>query len=156
MNGKQAFAWASLVFAFTIGGTAHAVQPDEKLADAALEARARTLSAELRCMVCQNQSIDDSDAELARDLRILVRERVTAGDTDRQVLDYVVSRYGEFVLLRPRLSARNALLWGGPFLLLVGGGMFAYLAIRRSRRQEVPALSAEEDVALRRILDDQI
>ena len=81
---------------------------------------------------------------------------MTAGDTDRQVLDYVVSRYGEFVLLRPRLSARNALLWGGPFLLLVGGGMFAYLAIRRSRRQEVPALSAEEDAALRRILDDQI
>ena len=88
MNGKQAFAWASLVFAYTIGGTAHAVQPDEKLADAALEARARTLSAELRCMVCQNQSIDDSDAELARDLRILVRERVTAGD-DR---DHVSAR----------------------------------------------------------------
>ncbi len=102
-------------------GPAGAVQPDEVLADPALEARARMLSAELRCMVCQNQSIDDSDAELAHDLRVLVRERLTAGDSDEEVIDYVVSRYGEFVLLKPRFSLRNALLWGTPVLLLVIG-----------------------------------
>ena len=101
---------------------AFAVQPGEVLADPALEARARALSAELRCMVCQNQSIDDSDAELAHDLRVLVRERLTAGDSDAEVIDYVVSRYGEFVLLKPRFSLRNALLWGAPVLLLLAGG----------------------------------
>src|SRR3954468_11702438 len=90
---------------------AYAVQPDEVLSDSALEARARTLSKELRCMVCQNQSIDDSDAPLARDLRILVRERLQAGDSDAQVFDFLVARYGEFVLLKPRLSSRTALLW---------------------------------------------
>src|ERR1700757_2363023 len=88
-----------------------AVQPDEVLSDSTLEARARGLSKELRCMVCQNQSIDDSDAPLARDLRILVRERLTAGDSDRQVLNFLVARYGEFVLLKPRLSWHTALLW---------------------------------------------
>ena len=95
-------------------GAAQAVKPDEVLADPALEARARRLSEGLRCMVCQNQSIDESDADLARDLRILVRERLAAGDTDQQVMDYIVSRYGEFVLLKPRFSPRNALLWGTP------------------------------------------
>src|SRR4029078_2246966 len=91
-----------------------AVQPDEILADAALEGRARALSKELRCMVCQNQSIDDSDAPLARDLRVLVRERLQAGDSDRQVIDFLVSRYGEFVLLKPRFSLHTALLWLRP------------------------------------------
>src|SRR5580693_2647094 len=91
-----------------------AVQPDEILSDPALETRARALSKELRCMVCQNQSIDDSDAPLARDLRILVRERLRAGDGDRQVLDFLTARYGDFVLLRPRLSWRTAALWGTP------------------------------------------
>src|SRR2546423_15345398 len=95
-----------------------AVQPDEILPDAALEARARTLSRELRCMVCQNQSIDDSDAPLARDLRILVRERLKAGDRDGQVLDFLTARYGDFVLLRPRLAWSPALLWLGPPLRL--------------------------------------
>ena len=94
------------------------------LADPALEARARALSEGLRCMVCQNQSIDESDADLARDLRILVRQRLVAGDTDQQVMDYIVSRYGEFVLLKPRFSLRNALLWGTPVLLLLVGGDF--------------------------------
>jgi cytochrome c-type biogenesis protein CcmH len=99
-----------------------AVQPDEILADPALEARARTLSQELRCMVCQNQSIDDSDAPLARDLRLLVRERLKAGDSDGQVLDFLVARYGEFVLLRPPFNWHTALLWLlGPLVLLVAG-----------------------------------
>ena len=110
-----------------------AVQPDEVLSDAALETRARALSKELRCMVCQNQSIDDSDAPLARDLRLLVRERLTAGDTDQQVIDFLTRRYGEFVLLRPRFSAHTALLWLTPLgVLLIGA-----LAIAFARRQRV-------------------
>src|ERR1700730_11887469 len=102
---------AVVVLTLAASPFASAVQPDEILADAALEARARALSKELRCMVCQNQSIDDSDAPLARDLRILVRERLQAGDNDRQVIDFLVARYGEFVLLRPRFSWHTALLW---------------------------------------------
>ena len=94
---------------------AAAVQPDEILSDSQLEARARTLTKELRCMVCQNQSIDDSDAPLARDLRLLVRERLQAGDSNREVIDFLVARYGEFVLLRPRFSAHTAILWLTPF-----------------------------------------
>src|SRR5690606_3908685 len=111
-----------LVMLALLSGPAHAVLPGEALPNPALEARARALSAELRCMVCQNQSIDLSDAELARDLRVIVRERLAAGDSDREVLDYVVSRYGEFVLLKPRFSLRNALLWGTPVVLLLFGG----------------------------------
>src|SRR5215831_2050813 len=108
-----------------------AVQPDEMLSDAALETRARTLSKELRCMVCQNQSIDDSDAPLARDLRILVRERLQAGDSDQQVIDFLVARYGEFVLLKPRFSPHTALLWLGPATLLVIGGFGLFVLARR-------------------------
>jgi cytochrome c-type biogenesis protein CcmH len=108
-----------------------AVQPDEMLKDPAQEARARELSKQLRCMVCQNQSIDDSDAPLARDLRILVRERLQAGDSNSQVLDFLVQRYGEFVLLRPRLHWRTALLWLAPPLLLIGGGLVLFLVARR-------------------------
>ncbi|TJW42984.1 MAG: cytochrome c-type biogenesis protein CcmH, partial [Mesorhizobium sp.] len=105
------FSLASLVLLLTLvfAGAAFAVRPDEVLTDPALEARARALSEGLRCMVCQNQSIDESDADLARDLRIVVRQRLVAGDTDQQVMDYIVSRYGEFVLLKPRFSLRNAL-----------------------------------------------
>lgn len=129
---------------------AHAVlAPNEMLDDPALEARARALSAELRCMVCQNQSIDDSDAELARDLRVLVRERIAAGDSDEAVMDYVVSRYGEFVLLRPTFSVRNALLWAAPVVILMGGGAFLVLSARR-RRTHGAALSEDE----KRKLDD--
>lgn len=112
-----------------------AVEPDEVLSNPVLEARARTLSKELRCMVCQNQSIDDSNAPLARDLRLLVRERLTAGDTDQQVLDFLVARYGEFVLLKPRLSWHTVLLWVGPPTLLFGGGLALILAAWRRRRQ---------------------
>ena len=132
-------------------GPAAAVQPGEALADPALEARARTLSAELRCMVCQNQSIDLSDAELAHDLRVLVRERLVAGDSDEEVLDYVVSRYGEFVLLKPRFSLRNALLWGTPALLLVAGAGVLILSQRRGKAA-VSSLTEEEKADLDRIL----
>jgi cytochrome c-type biogenesis protein CcmH len=143
-----------LVLAWLALGTvaAHAVlAPNEMLDDPALEARARALSAELRCMVCQNQSIDDSDAELARDLRVLVRERIAAGDSDEAVMDYVVSRYGEFVLLRPAFTTRNALLWGMPVILLVGGGAFLILSARR-RKAVAAGLSDEEARKLDSIL----
>jgi cytochrome c-type biogenesis protein CcmH len=124
-----------------------AVQPDEILKDPALEARARALSQELRCMVCQNQSIDDSDAPLARDLRVLVRERLTAGDSDGQVIDFLVARYGEFVLLKPRLNPSTLLLWLAPFAVVVIGacGLIAFL--RRRGRDEAPSaapLTADE------------
>src|SRR3954462_2646416 len=99
----------------------HAVQVDEILSDRRLESRARAISHELRCMVCQNQSIDDSEAPLARDLRLLVRERLKAGDSDGQVVDYMVARYGEFVLLKPRMSWRTAVLWGAPLAILIAG-----------------------------------
>ena len=132
-----------------------AVTPDEMLKDPALEARARELSAELRCLVCQNQSIDDSDAELAADLRVLVRERIAAGDTDEEVLAYVVSRYGEFVLLKPRFNARNALLWGTPVLLLLIGGVVLIVSARGRRRPAGQGLSAEENAALKKVLDGE-
>src|SRR5438309_728002 len=112
-----------LALALALAAPTHAlaVQPDEVLTDSVLEARARALSKELRCMVCQNQSIDDSDAPLARDLRILVRERLKAGDSDAQVIDFLVARYGEFVLLRPRFSWHTAVLWLGPAAMLLVG-----------------------------------
>ena len=125
---------------------AHAVQPDEIMSDPTKEARARDLSRELRCMVCQNQSIDDSDAPLARDLRLLVRERIAAGDSNSQVLDFLVARYGEFVLLRPRFETHTALLWLTPLVILVGGAIaLLVLARRRSRPDESPKLSDEEE-----------
>jgi cytochrome c-type biogenesis protein CcmH len=123
---------------------AHAVQPDEILADPIKEARARELSKELRCMVCQNQSIDDSDAPLARDLRLLVRERVTAGDTDSQVVDFLVARYGEFVLLKPRFNPHTVLLWLLPPLALMGGGIALWVYSNRRRR----AGASDEESAL--------
>jgi|SRR5262245_13113386 len=110
-----------------------AVEPDEILSDAALEARARSLSKELRCMVCQNQSIDDSDAPLARDLRILVRERLQAGEGDQQVINFLVARYGEFVLLRPRFSLHTALLWLAPAAALLVGACALLVLARRYR-----------------------
>ena len=117
---------------------AWAVQPDEVLSDPALEARARVLSKELRCMVCQNQSIDDSAAPLARDLRVLVRERLTGGDSDQQVLDFLVARYGEFVLLKPPFAWHTALLWLGPPGLLIAG---APRRTARPRRRTAPPAS---------------
>ncbi|QDL96812.1 cytochrome c-type biogenesis protein CcmH [Rhodopseudomonas palustris] len=138
---------------------AHAVQPDEVMADPAKEARARELSRELRCMVCQNQSIDDSDATLAKDLRLLVRERIAAGDSNRQVIDYLVERYGEFVLLKPRFELHTLLLWLVPPLVLVGGGLGLWLHIRRRGRDtarvgEAPKpLSADEQARLDKLLE---
>ena len=151
---KPRFSLAALVLmlALFFVGTAQAVKPDEVLQDPALEARARALSEGLRCMVCQNQSIDESDADLARDLRILVRQRLVAGDTDQQVMDYIVSRYGEFVLLKPRFSPRTALLWGTPVLLLLAGGLFIVLGARSRRPAPDSALSAEEQAALDKLL----
>ena len=122
-----------VLIALSASPSAFAVQPDEMLSDAALEMRARALSKELRCMVCQNQSIDDSDAPLARDLRVLVRERLQAGDSDRQVIDFLVARYGEFVLLKPRFSAHTALLWLGPAAILLVGAFGLFLVARRYR-----------------------
>ena len=131
--------WLLLALACLGSGPALAVQPDEILADPALETRARELSRELRCMVCQNQSIDDSDAPLARDLRLLVRERLKAGDSDRQVLDFLTARYGQFVLLKPRLGWDTALLWFAPAaVLLLGGAGLVSLLRRRRRAQAVP------------------
>ncbi|MEY9637367.1 cytochrome c-type biogenesis protein CcmH [Bradyrhizobium japonicum] len=123
---------------------AHAVQPDEIMSDPAKEARARDLSRELRCMVCQNQSIDDSDAPLARDLRLLVRERIAAGDSNSQVLDFLVARYGEFVLLKPRFERQTMLLWLLAPLLLISGGLALWLQIRRRARSgaDLPARAA--------------
>ena len=130
-----------------------AVNPDEVLADPALESRAREISTELRCLVCQNQSIDDSNAELARDLRLLVRERLKEGDSNEQVLDYVVSRYGEFVLLKPRLTARTVLLWGTPFvILLIGIAAMVLGARNRLARRATPALTAEEQAEIDRLM----
>ncbi|MBV1933781.1 MAG: cytochrome c-type biogenesis protein CcmH [Parvibaculaceae bacterium] len=123
---------ATLILSLSLLAPAFAVEPDEVMADPALEARARALSIELRCLVCQNQSIDGSSAPLARDLRILVRERLAAGDSDEQVISFIVDRYGEFVLLTPRLSAHTLILWGAPLLiLLVGGGLVVRLLLRR-------------------------
>jgi cytochrome c-type biogenesis protein CcmH len=148
MRTRFCFASLALLAALLFAGTAQAVKPDEVLADPALEARARALSEGLRCMVCQNQSIDESDADLARDLRLLVRERLKAGDTDEQVIDYVVSRYGEFVLLKPRFELHTLLLWGAPLLLLIAGGAFIVFTARSRRPAEPAALSAEEKAAL--------
>ena len=143
----------SLVLALllmTAPAAVHAVQPDEIMADAAQESRARNLSRELRCMVCQNQSIDDSDAPLARDLRLLVREQIAAGKSDAQVMDYLVSRYGEFVLLKPRVEKNTLLLWLIPPFVLVGGGLALWLGNRRRNRR-----SAEGNAAALRLTPDE-
>jgi cytochrome c-type biogenesis protein CcmH len=130
---------------------AWAVQPDEILSDSMLESRARALSKELRCMVCQNQSIDDSDAPLARDLRILVRERLQAGDSDQQVIDFLIARYGEFVLLRPRFSPRTAILWLTPLGVLLLGALGLAMVSRRRANSEAN-LTPQEQARLTDIL----
>ena len=150
----KAFRIALVAVAMAVApASALAVQPNEVLADPALEARARAISAELRCMVCQNQSIDDSDAELARDLRVIVRERLSAGDSDKAVMDFVVSRYGEFVLLKPQFNARNAVLWSAPLVILLLGGLAVILRWRRPPRGQAAPLSRSEEKQLKDILD---
>jgi cytochrome c-type biogenesis protein CcmH len=154
---RRVFLFALALFLLTPAFTWAAVQPDEMLRNSALEARARTLSQQLRCMVCQNESIDESDAPLAHDLRVLVRERLQAGDSDAQVLDFLVARYGEFVLLKPRLSWRTAILWGlPPGLLLSGITVLVVAAARRRGRMQEPApnLTATEQARLKKILAD--
>ncbi len=141
---------AALALLLALAGPAFAVDPSERLADPALEERARVVSEELRCLVCQNQSIDASDAQLAKDLRLLVRERIAAGDSDDEVRDFLVARYGEFVLLKPRAHGVGLLLWVLPPALLLIAGLGLFLAIRR--RAAIPAgtsLSAEEEAALK-------
>lgn len=138
--------FAAIALLFALAAPALAVEPDEMLKDPQLEMRARHLSEELRCMVCQNQSIDDSAAPLARDIRLLVRERLTKGDSDSEVLNYLVARYGEFVLLKPRFELQNLLLWGLPPFALVAGMIALYMTARRRPRAEIqpPALSPDE------------
>jgi cytochrome c-type biogenesis protein CcmH len=154
-----------LAIGFAIGvmmgsSAALAVQPDEIMADPVKEARARELSRELRCMVCQNQSIDDSEAPLARDLRLLVRERIAAGDSDAQVIDFLVARYGEFVLLKPRLEPDTLLLWLLPPLVLAGGGLALWIHGRRRARSPAAEagslhLTAEEEARLEALIADE-
>ena len=150
---------ALIILALLSPASTWAVQPDEVLSDPALEARARLLSKELRCMVCQNQSIDDSAAPLARDLRLLVRERLTGGDSDQQVLDFLVARYGEFVLLKPRFAWHTAVLWLGPPGVLIGGALVLLLVAWRRGRPgssspggEVEVLTAAEEARLARLM----
>ena len=143
---------ATLVLAML--SPALAVQPDEILKDPGLERRAREISSDLRCLVCQNQSIDESDAPLAKDLRILVRERLSAGDSDARVRDFVVQRYGEFVLLRPRFAVHTALLWLTPLFAFGLGGLGLFLKFRRRPPAEATKLSAEEEAALGKALGE--
>jgi cytochrome c-type biogenesis protein CcmH len=139
-------ALMAIVLGLLAPSLANAVTPDEMLKEPALEARARHLSQELRCMVCQNQDIDDSAAPLAHDLRVLVRERLQAGDSDQQVLDYLVARYGEFILLRPRFELHTLLLWSLPPLALLAGAAGAFAAMRRRTLNATePKLSAAEE-----------
>ena len=138
----------SLLIAAPVG----AVQPGEMLQDPVLEGRARALSQNLRCLVCRNENIDDSDAQLARDLRILLRERLVAGDTDEEAMAYIVDRYGEYVLLTPTTTGSNLLLWlAGPMMLMAGVGLAAVTIRRRSRAKEAP-LTEEEQARLAEIL----
>ena len=145
---------AALLILAAMAAPAHAVRPDEMLADPVLEARARAVSRELRCLVCQNQSLDDSDADLAHDLRVLVRERINAGDSDHEVIAYLRARYGDFVLLRPPFEVGTALLWGGPLVLLLLGAL-ALARFYRSRARAAPpaGLSLEERQRLAALID---
>jgi cytochrome c-type biogenesis protein CcmH len=147
----------ALMLAAIASSKSLAVQPGEMLKDPKLEARARELSRELRCMVCQNQSIDESEAPLARDLRLLVRERLTEGDTDQQVLDFLVARYGEFVLLKPPLESRTIILWALPPVALLAGAIGLFFAVRRRRTSQLePAtLSTEELRRLSTLVDER-
>lgn len=147
----------ALVLAAIASNSSLAVQPEEMLKDPKLEARARELSRELRCMVCQNQSIDESEAPLARDLRLLVRERLTKGDTDQQVLDFLVVRYGEFVLLKPPLESRTIILWALPPVALLAGAVGLVFAMRRRRtvQLEPATLSTEERRKLSTLVDER-
>ena len=143
---------ANVLLALSLVTPAGAMQPDEVLPDPRLEARARSISEGLRCLVCQNQSIDDSDAPLARDLRVLVRDRLKVGDSNAEVEDYVARRYGEFVLLRPVMAPHTMLLWFGPLLVLAAGVLGLVLA-RRRRPAPIKPLTSAEEARLRAIVE---
>jgi cytochrome c-type biogenesis protein CcmH len=146
----------ALLALILLAPAAFAVEPSERLADPALEARARTLSEQLRCLVCQNETIDESGAPLAHDLRVLLRERIAAGDSDAQAVKYLTDRYGDFVLLKPPVVPATYILWFGPIavLLLAGGGALAYLRRRRAATP-VPPLSAAEQRRIERLLEEE-
>lgn len=144
----------SLVLVLFGGIPACAVEPDEMLKDPALEERARVISQDLRCVVCQNETIDESNATLAQDMRRLVRQRVLAGDSNEDVLAYMVERYGDFVLLRPRVTPLTWPLWFGPLVLVVIGGLIVARHMRKSSNGPNVALSAEEEAALAQLTDD--
>lgn len=151
---RRVLAALALVAACLFAAPAVAVLPDEVLDDPALEARARSISTNLRCLVCQNQSIDDSNADLARDLRRIVRERITAGDSDAEVVGFITDRYGDYVLLRPPVNAVTIGLWTAPALILLAGGAGALAYLRRRRRATAPEaspLSAEERARLQQL-----
>lgn len=131
-----------------------AVLPSEQLADPRLEERARVISTQLRCVVCQNQTIDDSDADLAHDLRVLLRQRLKAGDTDQQAIDFIANRYGDYVLLKPPFGAQTLLLWLGPLLLLLAGAVGVGFYLRRRGNDTQAAFSPEEQARLNRLLKD--
>jgi len=155
---KLVLRWFLLPVLIFTSAVALAVEPDEMLPDPALEARARALSAELRCLVCQNQSIDDSNAPLARDLRILVRERIAAGDTDEEVKRFLVERYGAFVLLKPPVNTRTILLWLAPLMVLLGAALFLFRYLRSIRRVSAgttQGLTKEEEEKLRALLAEE-
>jgi cytochrome c-type biogenesis protein CcmH len=147
---------AAAIMAAIAGPAVYAVEPSERLADPALEARARSLSQELRCLVCQNQSIDESNADLAHDLRILLRQRLVAGDTDQQVLDYLAARYGVFVLLDPPFLPTTYLLWlTPPLLVLAAGGVLTFRSRRRPPERVLPALTEEERARAATLLSER-
>ena len=152
----RALVLAALMLTVVPLSPARAVNPDEMLADPALEHRARVISRDLRCLVCQNQSIDDSDAGLAKDLRVLVRERLKAGDSNEQVIDYVVARYGDFVLLKPPVKGSTLVLWAGPAVVALFGILALILFYRRRRAASPVAaqpLSPEERARLNKLLE---
>lgn len=149
-------ALLAIAVLFALGGLARAVEPDEMLADPALEARAEKLDAQVRCVVCQSQSIAESNAPLARDMRLLLRERLKGGDSDEQAVDYLVERYGEYVLLKPRFEPGTFLLWGLPFIVLAAGGALAFSYLNSNRAKPQPAaLDAEDEDQLRQILEER-
>ena len=150
----QRLLFATLLLIALGGPSVYAVEPSERLADPALEARARTLSKELRCLVCQNQSIDESNADLAHDLRLLLRQRLVAGDTDQQVLDYIAARYGVFVLLDPPFAPITWLLWLTPAFLVLGAGGLLLRAQRRRPEPVTPVLTPEESARAALLLGD--
>lgn len=148
--------FAAILSLALLATPAFAVRPDEMLNDPALETRARALSQGLRCLVCRNESIDDSDADLAHDLRVLLRARLSAGDTDEQAVAYIVDRYGEFVLLNPTTSGVNLILWGaGPAALLAGAALAFSVTRRRARSGDVADLSAEDQARVKALLEDR-